>query len=148
MPQHVTFRRATLALSALLFLCAGIATTGVGSARALPWPPLAAAAEGKCAATTDAEIVAAIQEKIKADKRFDDQWKHINVSSRNRVVSLGGWAKGGVQVSDLIKLSRATACVKKVVSSLRPGIKVGCGPGQRPCGDTCIARTDTCNLIQ
>ncbi|HEX8162058.1 MAG TPA: BON domain-containing protein [Pyrinomonadaceae bacterium] len=148
MPQHVTSGRTTLAFSALLFLCGGLAPTGAGSARALTPPPAAATAQGKCAATTDAEIVAAVQEKIKADKRFDDQWRHINVSSRDRVVTLAGWAKGRVQVSDLIKLARTTACVRRVVSKLNPHMTVGCGPGQRPCGDTCIAKTDTCNLIQ
>lgn len=147
MRRQTTFRGAALALFATAFLYGGLAKTGVGSAQARPLLPAAEAAQRKCAATTDEEIVAAIQEKIKADKRFDDQWAHINVSSRNRVVTLSGWAKGRIQVNDLLKYARRTACVRRVVNRLRPRLTVGCGPTQKPCGDTCIDKNLTCNLI-
>ncbi len=149
MPLQTTFKRTTLlALSALLFLCGGFAHAGTGAVKGRPLLAAAQAAQSDCTTATDADIVAAIQEKIKADKRFDDQRKHINVSSENRVVTLSGWAKGRAQVKDLIKLARTTACVKRVVSRLKNHLTVGCGAGQKPCGDTCIDRSQTCNLIQ
>jgi len=120
---------------------------GVGAAKA-PTLRLTPAVQSNCAATTDAQIVAAIQDKIKADKRFDNQWKHINVSSLNRVVTLRGWAIGKVQVNDLVKFARTTSCVRKVVSKMGTHLIVGCAAGQKQCGDICIDRNEQCNLME
>ncbi len=147
MHSQSIFRRIALVLSPVLFLCAALGTTTEGPLN-VPATTSATSAQGSCAATTDAEIVAAIQEKIKADARFDDQRKHINVSSRNRVVKLSGWVKGRRQMMDLITFARTTHCVRRVVNKLKPFRKVGCSAGQKQCGDTCIDRNEQCNIIQ
>jgi hypothetical protein len=148
MPRHSTLWRTVLVLSPIMFLCGAVATTGVSSAKALPLIFSAEVAQRGCAATADADIVAAIQEKIKADKRFKDQWPHINVSSKNRVVTLGGWARGRAQVQALVRLARTTKCVRRVVNKLWDHLTGGCDAGQKECGDTCIDKNDTCNLMR
>lgn len=142
-------------LSAALILVAGIcfwgavATTDVASAQTPPQTQAPGAARTPCAATTDEQIVAAIQEKIKADHRFDNQWGHINVSVRNRVVYLAGWVEGNIQFRDLIKYAHRTRCVRLVNTKFfKPSKWGGCGQGMKPCGDICIPREETCNLIQ
>jgi hypothetical protein len=127
----------------LSLLCIALAVTGVGSTKT----PAGTPAKNPCDATTDAQLVTAVQEKIKADKRFDGQWKHINVSSTNRIVIINGWAKGKDQVNALINFGRTTKCVRKVISKLTPHIRVGCDVGQKQCGDICIDRNEQCNLI-
>jgi hypothetical protein len=140
--------RITLILVVGLFLWSATAKTSVGFAQAIAQTPAQRAAQNPCA---DAQIVAAIQEKIKADHRFDDQWKHIHVSSRNRIVILTGWVKGPEQVQVLYRYARTTRCVRwrEKLQHLRPYFSPGnCGIGQKPCGDICIDRRETCNLIQ
>ena len=142
--------RMALLLAVGLLLWGATAKTNVGFAQAVAQTPAQSAAQTPCSAATDAQLVAAIQEKIKADHRFDDQWSHINVSVRNRVATLRGWVKGGQQVRDLIRLTQKTRCVRgvnyKALRSYRSN--AGCLPGQKQCGDICIDRTETCNLIQ
>lgn len=147
MPRHSVLSRTAQVLFPILFCCGALAMAGVGSTKA---PPLrsTSAVKVNCTATTDAEIVTAIQAKIKADKRFNNQYKHINVSSTNRVVTLDGWANGKVQVNDLLKFARTTKCVKKVVAKLATRMMVGCAAGQKQCGDICIDKNEQCNLIQ
>ena len=140
--------RTALILSVGLLLCGVAVKPCVGLAQTPSQTASQSSAQTPCRSTTDAEIVAAIQEKIKADKRFDDQWKHINVSSRNRVVTLQGWVKGRVQAKDLIKYARTTRCVRRVISKISPFRAVGCMVGQKRCGDICIDRNQDCNLIQ
>jgi osmotically-inducible protein OsmY len=141
--------RTALILSVGLLLCGVTVKPGVGLAQTPSQTASQSSAQKPCGSTTDAEIVAAIHEKIKADKRFDDQWKHINVSSRNRVVTLQGWVKGRIQAKDLIKYARTTRCVRRVISRrLSPFRAVGCAPGMKRCGDICIDRNQDCNLIQ
>lgn len=147
MHRQSIFRRTILVLSPILFLCAASEISVKGCLKTPP-PPQMSSIAVKCSAITDAEIVAAIQEKIKADIRFKDQWKHINVSSRNRVVTLSGWARGPRQVIALGRFARATRCVRRVRNKLRFSLWVGCGAGQKKCGDTCIDRNEQCNLIQ
>jgi hypothetical protein len=137
----------TTLISSLLVLCIALAVTGVGSTKRLPAPAPEMAAKNPCDATTDAQLVSAVQAKIKADKRFDDQWKHINVSSTNRIVIINGWAKGKEQVNALINFARTTKCVRKVTSKLATRLRVGCDVGQKQCGDICIDRNEQCNLI-
>ena len=140
--------RTALILSVSLFLCGAAVKTDVGLAQTPSRTAPPSAAQNRCGSTADAEIVAAIHEKIKADHGFDDQWRHINVSSRKRIVTLMGWAKGRAQVNALYKYARATACVRRVINRLRPFRTVGCGPGMKRCGDICIDRNQDCNLIQ
>lgn len=140
--------RNALLLSAGLFLCGAAASHNVVLARTKARTPHAAA-QSKCKSTTDEEIVAAVNEKIKADTRFDDQHRHINVSSTKRVVTLRGWVKGRAQANDLIKYARTTGCVRRVVSKdLRTfRSNTGCMSGQKQCGDICIDRNQTCTLL-
>jgi len=142
--------RTTLVLFVGLFLCGGLVKTDVGLAGTPSGTPSQKPAQNNCQSTTDEEIVAAINEKIKADKRFDDQWRHINVSSRNRVVNIRGWVKGRVQANDLVKYARTTRCVIRVISKYLRTFRstAGCGQGQKRCGDICIDRNEGCNLIQ
>ena len=140
--------RTALILSVGLLLCCAAVKPCVGLAYMPSQTASQSAAQNPCGSTTDAEIVAAVQEKIKADKRFDDQWRHINVSSRNRVVTLQGWVKGRAQVNALFKYARTTRCVRRVLNRLRPYRTVGCMAGQKRCGDICIDRNQNCNLIQ
>ena len=141
--------RTALVLSVGLFLCGAAAKTGVGLAGTPPGTSSPRTAQNSCRSATDAELVAAIHEKIKADKRFDDQWQHINVSSRDRVVTLRGWVKGRAQLRDLFKYARTTRCVRRVTSHLRTfRSNAGCPPGMKRCGDICIDRSEVCNLIQ
>jgi BON domain len=137
-----------IALLLSVCLCGAAANTGVGSAQTPSQTPATGPAQTPCASTSDAQIVAAIQEKIKADKRFDGQWRHLNVSSRDRVVTLNGWVKGRVQIRVLVRFAAQTSCVKRVINRLSPYRTVGCGPGQKPCGDICIDRTQDCNMLQ
>ena len=139
--------RAALVLSVVVLLCVSAAMTDVGLAKTSVTPSPEPAQRG-CRATTDAEIVSAINEKIKADRRFNDQWQHINVSSRERVVTLRGWVEGRVQVRALERYARTTRCVRKVTSKLRPYLSTaGCLPGQKRCGDLCIPQDEDCNII-
>lgn len=142
--------RTASVLFAGLFLCGAVAKTDVGLAKTPSGTPSPRIAQRNCQSTSDAEIVAAIHEKIKADKRFDGQWRHINVSSRDRIVTVRGWVKGRVQANDLVKFARTTRCVRRVISrNLRTfRSTAGCLPGQKRCGDICIERNQECNLIQ
>lgn len=101
-----------------------------------------------CSTTTDADIVKAVQEKIKADPQFNGQWKQINVSAKGRVVTLNGWVKGKAAVSALGKHARAVQCVKKVINKMGSRLTVGCPPGQKLCGDICIEKDADCNLME
>ena len=142
--------RTALVLFVSLFLCGAVVKAGVGLAETPSGTPSPKPAQNNCQSTTDAEIVAAINEKIKADKRFDGQWTHINVSSRDRVVTVRGWVKGSVQANDLVKHARTTRCVRRVISKKLRTFRstAGCGTGQKRCGDICIDRNEGCNLIQ
>ncbi len=117
----------------------------VGDAKNTTWRPadkvIINTTQPNCAAVTDADIVKAIHEKIKADSRFNDQWKHINVSSKERVVLLNGWVKGQESVKTLGKYARSTECVKDVKNRLSSVRKDGCG-------DICIDEYDECNNIK
>ena len=64
------------------------------------------------------DIVTAIQAKIKADRRYAGQWTHINVSSRERVVTLEGWVVGKGAIPRLVSYAKRTKCVARVESKL------------------------------
>lgn len=140
--------RTALVLFVGLFLCGAAAKTDVRLVETQSGVSSSRQAQNNCRSTTDAEIVAAIHEKIKADKRFDDQWRHINVSSRNRIVTIRGWVKNRVQRADLAKHASTTQCVRRVINRLDLRRRIGCPPGMKRCGDTCIGRDEDCNLLQ
>ena len=138
MPNRMLSSRLMLSL-ALAFVC--IFSTLVATAR----PPQRRA---NCGTVTDADIVAAVQAKIKADRRYDGQWSHINVSSQGRVVTLDGFVFGKGAVARLASLARSVKCVARVQNNLRNFRAAGCGPGQKPCGDICIDEKSDCNIIR
>lgn len=100
-----------------------------------------------CSTVTDADIVKEVQDKIKADARFKDQLKQINVSAKDKVVTLNGWVKGAAAKAAVGKYAKSARCVKSVKNSLGTRLKVGCGPGQKPCGDICIDEKAECNIM-
>lgn len=140
--QSITKRTiVVLSLSSLLLVGALAAQGGKKPAKPAPPPPV------DCSTVTDADIVKTIQEKIKGDPKFNDQLKQINVSSKNKVVTLNGWVKGQPAKVVVGKYAKAQ-CVKSVVNSLGTKLKVGCSPGQKPCGDICIDAKAECNIMQ
>lgn len=128
---------------ALLFVAGALASQGLAKLSGEGQRPTV-----NCSATTDADLVKAVQEKIKADPQFNGQWKQINVSVKGRVVTLNGWVKGKAAVNALTKHARAVQCVKKVVNKMGSRLTVGCPPGMKLCGDICIEKDADCNLIE
>jgi osmotically-inducible protein OsmY len=100
-----------------------------------------------CSTVTDADIVKSIQDKIKADPTFKDQLQQINVSSDGRVVTLDGRVKGNAAKITVGKYAKSASCVKSVVNNLSTKLKVGCGAGQKLCGDICISSKSGCNIM-
>ena len=140
MPNRILSPRLMLSL-ALAFACI-FSMLVVATAR----PPQRRRAS--CATVADADIVAAVQAKIKADHRYDGQWTHINVSSQGRVVTLDGYVVGKGAIARLAGYARAVRCVARVRNNLSSYKSAGCGPGQKSCGDICIEEKSECNIIQ
>ena len=129
-----------LSLSSLLFIGA-LAQSDKKPAKPAPPPKV------DCSTVTDADIVKAIQEKIKADPKFNDQLRQINVSSKGGKVSLDGWVKGAAAKTTLGKYAKSVKCAKSVANKLGTRLKVGCSPGQKQCGDICIDEKADCNIM-
>jgi osmotically-inducible protein OsmY len=108
---------------------------------------VAATAQKKtdCTKTTDADIVKAIYDEMKKKPDYEKQMIHVNVVSKDGVVTLQGWATTAKIKKAIEKIARKNKCVKSVVNQLGDG-PVGCGPGQKKCGDICIGIEDTCNI--
>lgn len=94
---------------------------------------------------SDAALTKAIYNKLRADNLFKDRLNHINVSVKNKVVTLNGDAVGKGAVAKAGKLAQV-ACVTKVNNKLKSAHKVGCEDGKKPCGDECIDKNQDCNL--
>ena len=103
--------------------------------------------QNDCSKTTDADIVQAIKEQFEADSEIKDQMSHINVSVKKRIVTLEGWLDGKAAVDKAVAMVKKTNCVKKVSSKLKEKGGGSCGPGQKPCGDTCIDKNSACTII-
>lgn len=104
-------------------------------------------AQTGCSKTTDAEIVQAIKQQFEADAEIKDQMRHINISVKKRIVTLEGWLDGKALVAKAIAVAKKTRCVKKVISRLKENGGGSCGPGQKPCGDTCIDVRSECTIV-
>ena len=98
-----------------------------------------------CTSTTDAQLVSAIQAKMK--EKYASQMNHINVRSKDRVVTIEGWATTKKIKGEIEKIAKKIKCVKKVVNILTIGVGGGCGPGTKPCGTICIPVDEECNII-
>lgn len=106
----------------------------------------AATIKPKCSKVSDADIVKAIKEQFQADAGLSEQMNHLNVSVKKKVVKLEGWVGDKTLILKAISLAKKTRCVLKVRSKLREQGGGTCGPGQKPCGDTCIDKTSDCNI--
>ncbi|MDX2041671.1 MAG: BON domain-containing protein [Acidobacteriota bacterium] len=112
-----------------------------------PAKPVKVDVKVDCSAVTDADILKEVQDKIKADPKFKDQLKQINVSVADKVVTLNGWVKGGAAKATIGKYAKSAKCVKSVKNNLGTRLKVGCSPGQKLCGDICIDEKANCNIM-
>ena len=110
------------------------------------WSAGATFAQTGCSKTTDAEIVAAIKAQFEADAEIKTQMQHVNISVKKRYVKLEGWLDGKALVDKAIALAKTVKCVKRVTSKLKESGGGSCGPGQRPCGGTCIDRRSECTI--
>ncbi len=99
-----------------------------------------------CTQTTDADIVKAIYDKMKKSAKYEKQILHVNVVSKDGVVTLDGWATTEKIKLEIEKIARKIKCVKQVVNNLELSAGIGCGPGQKKCGDICIGTQETCNI--
>ena len=97
-----------------------------------------------CSKTTDTMTVDAIYAKMKV--KYEVQMSHVNIRSKDGVVTVEGWATTKGVKKDIEKLARKTGCVKSVANNLTIGVGGGCGPGSKPCGDICIPTAETCNI--
>ena len=97
-----------------------------------------------CSTTTDTETVGRIYAKIEV--KYKAQMNHINVTVKDGVVTLQGWATTKGVKKEIEKIAKKTACVKSVMNKLTIGVGGGCGPGEKPCGSICIPEAETCNI--
>lgn len=97
-----------------------------------------------CTKITDAEIVSSVYQSIKV--KYSSEMPHVNVTSNNGVVTIRGYATTKSAKKAIEKAAKKTACVKSVVSHLTVGSSGGCGPGQKPCGETCIPIAESCTI--
>jgi len=101
-----------------------------------------------CAKVSDRRLVKNFKKRVRADRQFDNQRRYINVSIRDRVVTLEGRVSAADASAALEKYALDLGCVTKVENRLTTQTLVGgCAPGQKLCGDICIDRTSQCNLI-
>ncbi|QQS32902.1 MAG: BON domain-containing protein [Acidobacteriota bacterium] len=119
--------------TAFLFFVLVFASSGSASAQRVD-----------CRTVTDDQLVETLMTAVGA--KYADQMEHINIRSKDRVVTLEGWATTKKVRSDIEKIIKKTKCVKKVVNRLTIGVGGGCGPGTKPCGTICIPIDETCNI--
>lgn len=151
--------RSSMVLLPMLFLLSGaVAPRGAHSGDSTISSAVNSQAPCPAGDATDEKIVKVIQGKIVADTRFNEQRRHINVSSKGGIVLLEGWVKGKAQVTALIGLARNTECVKKVMTSmpqkngppiilLKSSKRGACGAGLKECCDDCILVSSRCNCL-
>ncbi|MEQ1765412.1 MAG: BON domain-containing protein [Pyrinomonadaceae bacterium] len=100
-----------------------------------------------CSATTDDALVASIMAKIKV--KYASQMNHINVRSKDKVVTLEGWVTTKRIKGEIEKIAKNTPCVNKKVNNIMTiGVGGGCGPGTKPCGTICIPEDEKCNITE
>ena len=148
-------KRSTLGKLALLFslplllMMSSFATPGLTPAAAAP-------ARLDCSKATDQQIVDEVIKNIKQAFTTEEitNLLHFNITCKNRVVKLRGFAlsntknKPNATRNRVIDIVRKTDCVKSVDAS-RLGVinKAGCGPNEKPCNGGCIPKADPCNPI-
>lgn len=113
-------------------------------------------AAAQCDKKTDADIVAEIYGKIKADKGLASQISHINVVSIYAAVKFQGWANNQTDHNKIKGFGLNTDCVKLVnvndfaetppPTEDRLRSDGGCAAGTKACGDVCIPEGDKCSI--
>lgn len=108
-----------------------------------------------CASTSDKQIWQAIYTEIAKDTKLAPQIQHLNILSKQRVVSFTGWADTKAEKDAIVNIAKGTACVLSVVPDgladakpsgnspevPKPG---GCATGYKPCREFCIPEADAC----
>ena len=118
---------------------------------------IARPAMAQCDQMTDAQIVADIYGKIKADSGLASQVSHINVVgvAGLATVKLQGWADNQNDFDKVKDIAMSLKCLKLNVNGFEPApppansperSSKGCAPGTKPCGDVCIPEGDPCNI--
>lgn len=111
----------------------------------------------QCSEMTDAQIVAHIYGKIKADSGLASQMSHINVvgAAGLQAVKLQGWVNNQSDYDKVFGFAQGLKCLKVNVNNFEPAAppansnqraSVGCASGTKPCGDICIPEGDVCNI--
>ncbi len=103
-----------------------------------------AATQNACVSVTKEQLVKSIYDKIKV--KYEGQRTHINVSVKDNVVTLDGWATTKQVSKMIVRYARITKCVKSVVNNLSIGVGAGCTRQQIKCGDICIGSDRDCNI--
>lgn len=98
-----------------------------------------------CSKMTDAEIVKAIYDKMKKKPKLDAEIMHVNVRSKDGVITLEGWTTSQKNKKAIVKIAEKIKCKKQVINELADS-PVGCGPGQKSCGTICIGIEEECNI--
>lgn len=98
-----------------------------------------------CPNPADADIVKTIYDRMKKKTKLDQQIMQVNVTSRDGVVTLKGWARSPKDKKEIEKIARKMNCGKAVVNELADG-PMGCSPGQKRCGTICIPQEEICNI--
>src|SRR5581483_7357256 len=125
--------RTVLGLSLALLFVAGLFASCTSRPRT-PGPQ-------DCARISDHRLTRDFKRRVRADRQFDEQRRHINVSIRDRVVTLEGRVSGVDASAVLERYAHDLSCVTKVENRLTTQTLVGgCAPGQKLCGDICIDR--------
>jgi osmotically-inducible protein OsmY len=148
--RSICLKSGVALLPMMVLLLGTIAARGADSDNvANPATSPAMKVQGDCPKNpaTDAAIVKAIQDKIKADARFNDQRDHINVMSKNGAVKLEGWVRGAAQKNAISGFARKTKCVLKVANLLQTKRTGQCTGTQKACCGGCIDRASDCNCM-
>src|ERR1051325_4035195 len=119
--------RTVLGLSLALLFVAGLFASCTSRPRT-PGPQ-------DCARVSDRRLTRDFKRRVRADRQFNEQRRHINVSIRDRVVTLEGRVSSMDASAALEKYAYELGCVTKVGYRLTTQSLVGgCGPGQKRCG--------------
>jgi hypothetical protein len=148
--RSISLKSGVVVLPIMVLLLGTMAARGADSDRlASPGTSPAMNIQGDCPKTaeTDAAIVKAIQDKIKADARFNKQRDHINVMSKKGAVKLEGWVVGAAQRNAISGFARKTKCVIKVINLLDKKRGGQCTGTQKACCGGCIDRASDCNCM-
>ena len=99
-----------------------------------------------CSKKTDAQIVKEIYDQMKKKPSLEKQILHVNVRSKDGVVTLEGWTTTKKIKAEIVKIAGKIKCVKKPPINELADSPTGCGPGQKRCGTICIPIEEECNI--